>query len=154
MQIIELLDPNLLQLKMRAREKWEAFRELAEILLANQRITSLEEFLSALETREKQVSTGVGEGIAIPHAISDSVLVPSIVFGRSDAGVIYDSIDGKPAHLFFMLAIPASCNDKDYLSTLANMARLLVHSQVRFALEKASCFEDVKSALEIQTERR
>jgi len=154
MEIIELLNPSLVQLHMRSLEKWGAFRELAEILLANHRITSLKDFISALEAREKQVSTGVGEGIAIPHAISSSVLTPSIVFGRSDQGVSYDSIDGKPAYLFFMFAIPNTCDDKDYLRTLASMARLLVHPQVRFALTNASCFDEVKTALEIPTERR
>ena len=147
MNITELLDQNLISLEMQAIEKWDAIRELSNLLIIENRIASLEDFMRDVEAREAQVSTGVGGGIAIPHAISKSVIIPSIVFGRSEKGIAYGAIDNLPVHLVFLFAIPKSYQDKEYLRTLACMARFLVHDDVREKLSKAVSFEDISSAL-------
>lgn len=147
MNIENLLDPKLFQPKMHSRKKWEAIAELAEFLVNEGRITSLNDFISDVQAREKLVSTGVGSGIAIPHAISKSVIKPAIVFGRSAEGIDYDSIDHQPVNLVFLFAIPATYSDKEYLRTLAGVARLLVHEEIRKKLREASDFEAVQNAL-------
>jgi len=147
LNITELLDQKLIKLEIQALEKWDAIRELSHLLIIEKRIASLEDFIRDVEAREAQVSTGVGGGIAIPHAISESVIVPSIVFGRSEKGIAYGAIDDLPVHLVFLFAIPKSYQNKEYLRTLAYMARFLVHDDVREELSKALSFKEVLSAL-------
>ena len=147
MYVEELLDSKLFQPNIRAQKKWEAITELAEFLLRENIIDSLDIFINDVRAREKQVSTGVGSGIAIPHAISKSVKKPAIVFGRSVLGIDYDSIDSQPVDLVFLFAIPDTYDNKDYLRTLASIARLLVHEGVREKLRKASSFKAVQDAL-------
>jgi fructose-specific phosphotransferase system IIA component len=129
MKITELLDERLNNLDLRARSKWGVIQELSEMLLNGKRICSLNKFILAVRAREKQVTTGIGSGIAIPHAISNSVITPSIAFGRSRSGIDYQSVDNVPVKLVFLFAIPDTCDDKDYLRALANLARMLVHAK-------------------------
>ena len=149
MDITELLHPGLVKFNIKANEKWPAIRELSELLHTQNIIESIEVFLEAVKEREEQVSTGVGSGIAIPHAISVTVNSPAIVFGRSDNGIKYDSIDNEPIYLVFLFAIPNLFHNKDYLLTLANLARLLVHDSVRTKLRKANKFKEVTEALRL-----
>jgi PTS system nitrogen regulatory IIA component len=147
MEISELLDRNLINLNTQSTSKWEAILELSNLLFQQNKIESVEPFIEAVKRREAEVSTGVGYGIAIPHGISEVVLEPAIAFIRSEQGITYDSIDKKPVKLMFLFAINKSFVNNDYLKTLANLARLLVHKEVKDALMCASCFEDVQAAL-------
>ena len=148
MQITDLLDPKLIKMSVRSQEKWEAVRELADLLFKDERISSLDLFVDAVKAREEQVCTGIGSGIAIPHAISEAVNIPSIVFGRSQNGIDYGSIDDALVHLVFLFAIPKLYSDKEYLRTLSSLARLLVHDSVIKNLNKAQTLEDVIEALQ------
>lgn len=80
-------------------------------------------------------------GIAIPHGKSSAVKEASIVFGRSNKGIDYDSMDGKPAHLFFLIAVPEESSDL-HLRALSEISRKLMHNDVREQLFKAETFED------------
>jgi fructose-specific phosphotransferase system IIA component len=143
MDIAQLLDPNLIKFEIESDDKWGAITELAELLFKNNRIESQEKLLEAVRRREAEVSTGVGFGIAIPHGISDTVIQPAIVFGRSRTGIDYNSIDQKPVNLIFLFAIPKSNYSQDYLRTLAKLARLLVHQSVLDKLYNASSFDEI-----------
>lgn len=147
MQISDLLDRKLISLELKSTTKWEAISELTEILFINKRIATKELFLKAVKKREEQVSTGVGLGIAIPHGISDSVILPSIAFGRSERGVKYDSIDQNPVNLLFLLAIPETYGTNQYMRTLANLARLLVHDSIKKSLLRAASPEEILEIL-------
>ena len=94
------------------------------------------------------MSTGVGFGIGIPHGKSSSVLTPPIAFGRSNEGIEFDAIDGQPVRLVFLLAIPDTVDDKEYLNTLAKLARLIVHEDFRQKLLGAETLEVVFNHLE------
>lgn len=143
MEIAQLLDRNLIKFEIESQDKWGAIGELVDLLFVNKRVESHSLMMEAIQQREAEVSTGVGFGIAIPHGISDTVIQPSIAFGRSMKGIEYDSIDQKPVNLLFLLAIPKTKHDQDYLRTLANLARLLVHKPVIEMLYQAFTFEDV-----------
>ena len=153
MEIAQLLDRNLIKFEIESTEKWGAIGELIDLLVAENRVESQAKMLEAVRQREAEVSTGVGFGIAIPHGISDTVLQPSIVFGRSAQGIEYDSIDQKPVNLIFLLAIPKTRHDQDYLRTLAGLARMLVHKPVIEKLYNASTFEDVLEVFQSEKQR-
>lgn len=143
MKIVELFYPSCMTMNLRASNKWDAIAELAGLLFDNGRLSSLQEYLAAVYEREKQVSTGVGMGIAIPHGKSSAVLLPSVAFGRSRSGIDFDAIDGNRVYLVFLLAIPASFSDREYLQTLARLARLLVHESFQTKLLSATSPEEI-----------
>ena len=147
MQIVELCSPAWMTMDLQAKDKEGAIQELATLLLHSDRISSLEPYVEAVREREEQVSTGVGMGIGIPHGKSSAVVLPSIAFGRSQQGVDFDAIDNQPVYLVFLLAVPASFGDREYMKTLARLARLLVHESFREKLMNASSKEDVLAAI-------
>lgn len=148
MRIVQLFNPSWMTMDLQAATKWAAIAELATMLLQAGHLSSLEEYLQAVRQREEQVSTGVGMGIAIPHGKSDAVLTPAIAFGRSQAGLDFGSIDSEPAHLIFLLAVPSSFADREYMQTLARLARLLVHDSFQKRLMHAASKEGVLSAVQ------
>ena len=89
------------------------------------RISSEADFLEGILAREAQTSTGLGDGIGIPHAKNAAVLQPTIVFARSETGVAYDALDGQPVHLLFMIAVPDTASNT-HLEALANLSRFLL----------------------------
>jgi len=148
MRIAELFDPDCMTMDLQATDKWGAIAELAALLVPGGRISSLEQYLQAVREREAQVSTGVGMGIGIPHGKSDAVLLPTIAFGRSWPGIAWDSIDEQPVYLLFLLAVPASYGDREYMQTLAKLARLLVHETFRQKLMAARTKPEILSAIQ------
>jgi len=131
-----------------AADKWEAIAELAGLLETAGRLTSLPEFLAAVREREALVSTGVGMGVGIPHGKSPAVRTPSIAFGRSHHGVDFAAIDGEPVQLLFLLAVPESLGNREYMRALADLARLLVHETFRESLLAATSVEEVMAVLQ------
>ena len=93
--------------------------------------------------RESQTSTGLGDGIAMPHAKNKAVVKPAVVFAKSAAGVDYASLDGQPAHLFFMIAAPEGANNV-HLEVLASLSRLLINPDFTASLKKAQTPEEVQ----------
>ena len=136
MKLTELLSTELINPDLRANDKLGVLRELVDLLVKNNEALDKESTLRILLEREKLGSTGTGEGIAIPHGKSDTVDELKVCFGRSVAGVDYDSMDGKPAHLFFLLIAPSN-SVGTHLSVLARISNLLNDSAVRSALMEA-----------------
>ena len=99
-------------------------------------------YQQAIFDREAQSTTGIGEGIAIPHAKVEAVEQPAIAFGKSQAGVDYQSLDMQPAHLFFMIAAPAG-GAQTHLDALAKLSGILMDDQVRAELLAANSPEEV-----------
>jgi nitrogen PTS system EIIA component len=147
MQIVDLFLPECMTMDLKATNKWEAIRELALLLQKAGRIASAEAYEQAVIEREKQVSTGVGFGIGIPHGRSAAVLHSSIAFGRSRTGLPFNSIDHQPVRLVFLLAVPETMDDKEYLGALSRLARLMVHEEFRSRLLQAETVEGVLQAL-------
>lgn len=145
MKITELLTEKTILLNMAGRHKEEAIDELVEKLFLAGKISGQQEFKDAILKREQQSTTGIGDGIAIPHAKTKAVKEAAIVFGKSDLGVDYESLDGQPAHLFFMIAAPEGANNT-HLEALARLSSILMKQDAREKLQKANA---VKEVLEI-----
>ncbi|XXF68254.1 PTS sugar transporter subunit IIA [Thermoanaerobacterium thermosaccharolyticum] len=120
-------------------------KELIKPLAAKGAIDDEDKFLDVVLKREEEYSTGIGMGVAIPHGKSSLVKKASLVFGKSKEGIDYNSMDGKPAHLFFLIAAPEN-SDNLHLKILAKLSRSLMHEEVREELNKAETYEDVVNA--------
>jgi len=147
MEIKDVLDEKMMVFDLKAKTKEEVLEELVKVLKENDVVDDEKGFLEVVKKREEEFSTGIGYGVAIPHGKSSLVKKPSIVFGKSQNGVDYNSMDGKPAHLFFLIAVPDNSNEL-HLKVLAELSRALMHKEVREALEKASTPEEVIRAFE------
>jgi len=130
---------------LKARTKEEAIDELIEMLYKDGKLKDKESFKRAVLKREEEFSTGIGMGIAIPHGKDSSVVEPCITFGVSKNGIDFDSMDGKPAHIFFLISVPEDAADT-HLHILSFISRKLMHEDVRQKLFNAKDFEDVINA--------
>lgn len=106
------------------------------------KLSDIAQFKEAIHNRESQSTTGIGEGIAIPHAKVAAVKSPAIAFGKSKEGVDYQSLDGQPAHLFFMIAAPEG-GAQTHLDALAKLSGILMDDKVRESLLHANSPEEV-----------
>lgn len=153
MRIQDLLSTDLIRMNLRASTKDEVIRELAEVLDRAGKLNSLEEYIAAVYEREALGSTGVGLGVAIPHGKSAAVREPAVAFGKSAEGVDFQSVDGTPAHLVFMIAVPDSA-DNEHLRILATLSRMLIHEDFRKALMEAGSPEEILQTIQAkETER-
>ncbi|MGP4081413.1 PTS fructose transporter subunit IIABC [Pseudalkalibacillus sp. R45] len=143
MAISDLLSKVLL--KLEAESKNDVIDELSSALHQAGKISDLNTFKEAILKREMESTTGIGEGIAIPHAKSSAVNEPSIVFGRSGAGLDYEALDGQPSHLFFMIAVPEGANN-EHLNALSKLSSYLMEPGFKETLLKAEKEEDVFNA--------
>ncbi|WHY65328.1 fructose-specific PTS transporter subunit EIIC [Neobacillus sp. SuZ13] len=142
MKITELLSKNTILLNIEGNQKEATIDQLVNVLYNAGKISDRAEFKAAILKREEQSTTGIGDGIAIPHAKTKVVKEAAIVFGKSAAGVNYESLDGKPAHLFFMIAAPDGANNT-HLEALARLSGLLMKAEVRYELLKATTPEEI-----------
>ncbi|MGG3527001.1 PTS fructose transporter subunit IIC [Bacillus pseudomycoides] len=142
MKITELLKRDTVIMDLTASAKEAVIDELVEKLEKAGRLNSQEEFKEAILQREMQSTTGIGEGIAIPHGKTKAVKQPAICFGRSVSGVNYESLDGQPAHLFFMIAASEGANNT-HLETLSRLSTLLMDEGFRKQLLEAKSEEEL-----------
>jgi PTS system fructose-specific IIC component len=142
MKITELLSQNTILLNIEGNQKEKTIDQLVSVLFNAGKINDQVEFKAAILKREGQSTTGIGDGIAIPHAKTKAVNEAAIVFGKSASGVNYESLDGKPAHLFFMIAAPEGANNT-HLEALARLSGMLMKAEVRYELLKATSAEEV-----------
>ena len=124
-------------LDLESRDKKRAVEELAATLKDAKEVVDFGAFLKEVFEREKLCSTGIGDGIALPHARTDAVKDFVIAFGRSGAGVEFDAIDGKPVKLIFLMGTPKEEKLGGYLRILAHLSRLLRSKSFRQSLLRA-----------------
>ena len=136
MKISDLLNPAAIVEDLRATGKNEVLSQLTEALLRVENGLDRHEVLRVLQERERLGSTGIGDGVAIPHGKLRQIGNLLISFGRSREGVDFDSMDGKPAHLFFLLIAPEESVGV-HLKTLARISKLLKNPAVRQRLINA-----------------
>ncbi len=146
MNFSDLINENLVVLNVESNTKSEVLKEISKVLVFENRISDHEVFIEALMQRELHGSTGIGYGVAIPHGKSDSVITPSLVFGKSEKGVEFDSLDGEPAHIFFMIAVPSESNNL-HLQILAKLSRKLMYEEFRNKLKNAQTSAEVLNVL-------
>jgi fructose PTS system EIIBC or EIIC component len=142
MRITELLRNETIALNLQASSKRSVIDELVSVLDKGGKLQDAEEFKKAILNRESQSTTGIGEGIAIPHAKTSAVKSPAIAFGKSAEGIDYESLDGAPAHLFFMIAATEGAN-QTHLEALSRLSSMLMDEEVRKSLVNASSEEEV-----------
>lgn len=111
-EIRDVLKPAFINFDLKTTDKQAAISELANTFLTKGVVTNDSVYLEAVMKREEESTTGIGFGVAIPHGKSAAVAEPSLAFGRSQAGIQYDSMDGKPVHLMFLIAVPETSNDE------------------------------------------
>ena len=150
--INNMLSENCINLNLKGTTKSEIIDELVEILYAAGKLNDKEEYKKEILKREAQSSTGLEEGIAIPHAKTSAVKVPSIAFGLSKAGVDYESLDGEPSKLFFMIAAPANASDT-HIEVLSKLTTTLLDDDVRENLLKAASPKEVIEILSADMEK-
>jgi PTS system nitrogen regulatory IIA component len=136
LKIAELLDPAAIVAELKGGSKNEVLAELTDALLAANPKLNRTEVLRVLQERERLGSTGIGDGVAIPHGKLRNIDRQLIAFGLSGRGVEFDAMDGKPARLFFLLIAPEEAAGA-HLKTLARISKLLKGSQVRERLRDA-----------------
>ncbi|MEK5146172.1 fructose-specific PTS transporter subunit EIIC [Psychrobacillus sp. FSL K6-4615] len=146
MKITQLLTEETIILNLDATSKQQVLEELTGQLEQAGKLVDRQAFLKDILTRENQSTTGIGEGIAIPHAKSVAVYAPAIAFGRSEHGLDYESLDGQPAHLFFMIAATEGAND-DHLEALSRLATFLMDEKFRSRILAASSKQQVLQAI-------
>ena len=151
MRIMDFLNEKYVSLNLKAKNKREVLEELVEPLVKGGELENKEEMVKVLLEREKLGSTGIGEGIAIPHGKTKTVKKLVAAFGRSVAGIDFDTLDGEPAHLFFLLVAPYD-SAGPHLKALARISRLLKDENFREELMKASSKEALLEAIRRQDE--
>jgi len=146
-EIRDVLKPAFINLDLQATDKQAAIRELANTFVHKGAVTNDSVYLDAVMKREEESTTGIGFGVAIPHGKSAAVTEPSLGFGRSQAGIEYDSMDGKPVHLMFLIAVPETSND-EHLKILSKLSRKLMHEDVRQKLMTVADVEEIYQIFE------
>lgn len=144
--IQELTNLSLIHMDLKSVTKDGVLFELAHSLYLENRVSDTKLFLNDVYEREEIVSTGIGMKIAIPHAKSKHVLIPTVIFGKSEKGIDFNSLDSKPAHLFFMIAMPDESANQ-HLKVLALLSRKLMHESFRESLMLAKTKEEVLALL-------
>ncbi|MDI3501441.1 MAG: fructose system component [Thermoanaerobacter sp.] len=142
-----LINKNLVTLNLEAKNKEEAITKLAELAQKEGKITSIDEYVKSVLDREKTYTTGVGNGIAIPHGKSKAVKEAMIVFGKTTDGIEWDSLDGKPVNLIFLLGVPEENVDNVHLKILSQLSRKLMNDSFIEMLKKAVTVEEILNAL-------
>jgi PTS system nitrogen regulatory IIA component len=135
-KIAEILDPAAIVAELKGTTKKDVLAELTEALVAARPSLNRDEVIRVLLERERLGSTGIGDGVAIPHGKLKHLDHQLIAFGLSRKGVDFDAMDGKPARLFFLLIAPED-SVGIHLKTLARISKLLKASQVRDRLQAA-----------------
>ena len=140
--ITNLLTLECINLNLKGQTKQEIIDEMVEILYQGGKLNDKEEYKKAILAREAQSSTGLEEGIAIPHAKTSAVKIPSIAFGLSKNGVDYESLDGEPSKLFFMIAAPANASDT-HIEILSKLTTMLLDDEIREKLLEVKTKQEV-----------
>jgi len=136
LKISDFLKPESIIMEIKSKEKIAVIKELVNHMVENKFVSDGERFVNALAKRENLESTGIGDGIAIPHARTDAVDDLILAFARSPSGVDFSSIDGKPSYLIFLIASPEN-KKSEYIMALAKLSRLLRKDPVRRELRAA-----------------
>lgn len=142
MKITDLLLEDTMKLDLEANTKDEVIDELINLLYEAGRVKNVKKFKREILAREKMSSTGVGDGVAIPHAKSKNVVEPTLAFGISKKGIDYESMDNKPSQIFFMIAAPYKGHDL-HLEALSKLARMLIHEDFREGLLKSETKSEI-----------
>ena len=142
MKITDILGEDSIIEELTSRDKKGVLEELVSILVEHGRLKDTEKSVQVLLERERLGSTGIGDGIAIPHGKLHQINNIICSFGRTRTGIDFQSIDEKPTYLFFLLLAPED-SASEHLQALARLSRLLKDDQLRKQLLKAKTKQDI-----------
>ncbi|MBR6896281.1 PTS fructose transporter subunit IIABC [Lactococcus carnosus] len=142
MKIQDLLQSNAMILSLSATDKAGAISEMVQKLVDTGYVTDFEQFKAGILAREALTSTGLGEGIAMPHSKNTAVKEAVVLFAKKEGGLDYESLDGQPTDLFFMIAAPEGANDT-HLAALAELSKYLMKDGFADALRTKTTAADV-----------
>lgn len=145
MKIQDLLNKKVMLLDLQATTKEAAIDEMINSLVDNGVVTDFDVFKAGIMAREAQTSTGLGDGIAMPHSKNAAVKEATVLFAKSNKGVDYESLDGQPTDLFFMIAAPEGANDT-HLAALAELSKYLMQDGFADRLRKVASPDEVIDA--------
>ena len=145
MKIQDLLNKKVMLLDLQATTKEAAIDEMINSLVDNGVVTDFDVFKAGIMGREAQTSTGLGDGIAMPHSKNAAVKEATVLFAKSNKGVDYESLDGQPTDLFFMIAAPEGANDT-HLAALAELSKYLMQAGFADRLRKVTSPDEVIAA--------
>lgn len=145
MKIQDLLNKKVMLLDLQATTKEAAIDEMINSLVDNGVVTDFDVFKAGIMAREAQTSTGLGDGIAMPHSKNAAVKEATVLFAKSNKGVDYESLDGQPTDLFFMIAAPEGANDT-HLAALAELSKYLMQDGFADRLRKVTSPDEVIAA--------
>ena len=148
MKMTDVMRGELMLLPAEATTKEEILDEMVNRLVETGAVSDFDTFREGIAKREESMSTGLGDGVAMPHAKNSAVEETSIVFAKKPEGLDFESLDGQPARLFFMIAAKDDANDT-HLSILANLSKLLMNKDFTGALEVANTPESVQAVINL-----
>ena len=154
MTLANLLSESQIIPEMASKERWEAIRELVDLLVEAGKVdkSDREDVLECIRQREETMSTGIGFGIAIPHASSAKVGEVVAAFGRSTIGIPFESLDGEPVNFIVLFVVPKD-QFQTHLRTLAAIAKFLNDKTVREELSKAPSSAAILQVFENRSNR-
>ncbi len=142
MKITDVLKIESIIPELEGKTKTEVINELIDVLKNDNRVDDIEELRRAVFDREKVIPTGVGRGIAIPHAKTDAVTDTIMVFGKSATPIDYNSNDGEPVTLFFLL-VNKENSVSPHIKLLSRISRILLKEEFREQLQEAKTAEEI-----------
>ena len=148
MKITDLLSKDAIKLNGIANSKQDAINKLVDLMAKNGNLTDKEKYTQVVLKREEEGSTGIGEGIAIPHGKTDAVSKPGLSAMVINDGVEFDSLDGQPAKLLFLIAAP-NTKDNVHLDVLSRLSTLLMDTEFRKSLMEAKTPEEFLRYIDI-----
>jgi len=146
-ELLGFFDPQLCICDLKATTKEEFFDEIVDLLVPEPDSTNRRVILDMLRNREALGSTAVGNGIAFPHGRSLAVSRLMAIFARSDKGIPFDSLDGGPTHLFFVLLAPPQDRSNQYLPALGKIIETVRKDALREKLLQVSAFDEFANVL-------
>ena len=149
MKIQDVLNKNVMLFDLQATDKEGVINEMVRSLVDNGVVTDFDTFKAGIMNREAQTSTGLGDGIAMPHSKNEAVKEATVLFAKSNKGVDYASLDGQPTDLFFMIAAPEGANDT-HLAALAELSKYLMKPGFADKLRQASTPDQVIAAFDAE----
>ena len=152
MKIQDLLRKDVMLLDLQATEKTAVIEEMIKSLVDHGYVTDFETCKEGILAREALTSTGLGDGIAMPHSKNSAVKEATVLFAKSNKGVDYESLDGQPTDLFFMIAAPEGANDT-HLAALAELSQYLMKDGFADKLRKVSSPDEVIALFDQASEK-
>lgn len=143
MDISSVIKKDIIFLNLAAKSREEAVEAMVTGMVSGGYVTDKDKYISAIRKREKEGTTGIGFGVAIPHGKSDGVVSPCVAYARLTSPVEWNSFDGKPVTSVFLIGVPEKNAGNDHLKILIALSKKLMHEEFRSALEKAKTQDEI-----------